>query len=206
MNVHRKEWAMNKKTLEHTIRRAGASLADSLLEYWPSVGKNEMCEKNAVLHLGHALLKEGFYVYGECHSNGNTDERLDLLALNLKESAQVMVEAKRLYSVEKVGDVIQDVDRLAAFRLTGKDLNNALKDRFCVLIATTWDEKYVQWWSSMDGEQPSEHENWSVLNTHRALNDALWGSMVLQGYSTEQKCTDKFQYLLYCVFRQPKTE
>jgi hypothetical protein len=194
---------MNERELQHMVVKASGSLANSLVEYWPSEGNNEFCEQNAVMHLACILNNSGFCVYGECHFKGGTDKRLDLLALRSKDAAQIMVEAKRLYSAEKVAEIIDDVNRLVNFRLIDKELDGVLKDKFCVLLATTWNDGYAQWWSSANGEEPTDNANWAKLNGHPALQEAIWGSQVLQGYSPDKECTEGFQYLLYCIFRQP---
>ena len=86
--------------IESIIREGGASLAQSLYEYWPALPKEDeketsgdMAERNITLHFGRTLLDAGFWVYAEHPLEDKS--KVDLLGLNYREKLQLIIEEKK---------------------------------------------------------------------------------------------------------------
>lgn len=180
------------------VRKSASLLAESLWEYWPTEGHNEISERNITLHLAVAFQNAGYRLYAEAHTKGQTNRRIDFVAFNPEASTSVLAECKRLYSAEKCSEIVEDVDRLRAFVPLDSGLG---KRSFGVVAATTWNRSIVEWWSSSGAPPPGTHTSWPALGS--ALKGSHRGSMVLQTYD-ENVALEKHKphHFLYAVFER----
>jgi len=72
-------------------------MAESLWDYWPVEGRNELSERNIAAHLSSALWDSSFKLFAEAHRNQHTDRRVDPLAVHPESGSTVVVECMRLY-------------------------------------------------------------------------------------------------------------
>lgn len=187
--------------VERAVRRAGHQLAESLWDYWPTEGTNELSERNVTTQLAASFGGYGFKAFTETHSKGRVDQRFDLFLLNHDEQVAIAAEAKRLYSAEKASEMTVDLDRVLSF--VARDEDVADYRRFGLIAATIWNRRIAAWWSSAQAEAPTPSGAWSQLAKHKAVKDAHWGSVVLQGLTPEYSESHDFHYYLYCVFELP---
>lgn len=198
---------MKSKTVEAIIRQGIRSLIKSMTEsYWPAVGENDMSERNITAHVGHCFLEAGWHLVTEVSFRKNAGARLDMLALNQKSKAMVVIEAKRLESAVKAGELSEDAKRIKRFRL---DEDNAWycprqANSYGVLLAFTWSHEVQKWWRRRthsivpDG---CRGVDWRPLG--RRLDDykATCGALVLRNYGeTDGKYKDF--WALYAIFKQ----
>jgi hypothetical protein len=188
------------------VRRGALYLAESLSDYWPPSGENDLPERNISLHMAQAFAEQGFRCYGEVNPCDRTDERLDLLAFQPAGKTVVVIECKKLHQPERLEDMLRDAERILAFRPQDRyspELTSA--SRFGVLAASTWNDKAAAWWAATDGIWDAGEARWGAYLKNRPglstmMNDkALFGSVIVQGFDG-QKHTDPFHYILYCVF------
>jgi hypothetical protein len=198
---------MDQRDVARIVRRGALYLAESLWEYWPASGNNDIPERNVSLHLARAFAERGFLCYGEANPRDRTDARLDLLALHESRDVLAMVESKRLYEPEHVEAMLGDAERIRTFRPQEHEDDRVGKAaRFGVLAATTWSDEAAAWWAATDESTwPAGQARWAGFlekrpELSRVLETALFGSVVVQGYDG-QASTDPFHYVLYCVFR-----
>lgn len=195
---------MDEAAIKRIVESAAGSFKKSLKVYWPSEGGNEICERNVTLHLSHVLLKKGFAVFAECHKKGMTSSRFDLVGIDTASSAQIVAEAKRLYSLQMARSIRDDVVRMSTFNLIDGELDRRLNHKYGIVLATTWKAEYQQWWISTDGASPttrSERE-WNKIRNHACLKGAVRGSVLLQQDDAENDPSRRKQYLLYWIFRR----
>lgn len=198
---------MKPWTVKAIIRRGIQSLTMSMTKgYWPAVGENDMSERNITAHVGHCFLESGWHLVTEVSFRKNAGARLDMLALNQKAKAMVVMEGKRLDSAVKAQELSNDAKRIKRFRL---DEENAYfyprkTNSFGVLLAFTWSPEIRQWWTGTihsttpDGCQGA---GWKPLG--RRLDDykAICGAVMLRDYGeTDGKYNDFGA--LYAIFKQ----
>ena len=185
-------------SIERIVRRGASYLAESLYEYAPCKEENDIAEANMTIHLARAFGEREYSVFAEAQFGDDPHRRLDLLAWNPDEGILVASEFKRLYSPEKLQQVIDDAKRVREFKPVGAEIEVTRK--VGLLAATTWNKKLAEWWSTKDGGNPTGHERWDSVDDNRLFDDALWGSVVLQGYDMETEVEKSdFHYLLYCL-------
>jgi hypothetical protein len=191
---------INHWTVARLVRRSANLMAESLWEYWPSNGNNEIPERNVSLHLGVALQQAGYRLYAEAHAKGATDKRIDLLAFNPETAVTVLAECKRLYSAEKCAEMVEDLERLRSFVPLEAHLGSK---SFGVLAATTWNHKLAQWWSIADAPPPTNSDSWKALRAGLLAVKAHRGSVVLQTFEENSALADQhFHHFLYAVFER----
>ena len=113
------------------------------------------------------------------------------------------VEAKRLYSAEKLDEMREDVDRVAKFKAAKDNLHFPVRHRYGVIAATTWNRDYAAWWASTDANEPGKKtEGWHQMESHPLLakEDSLWGCCVLRGFEEWKGVESPWHFLLYCIF------
>ena len=189
--------------IERLVRRAANSMADSLHFYWPSLGRNDIPERNISAHFAHVLLDHDFLLYAEAHPEDTARRHLDLLAIHPTRDTLVAAEFKRIYSTETVGAMVADLDRIRSWRL-GQDRGHhqlRVHHRFGVLAATTWNPKYASWFNTTD----LSHEDptaglldglWKELPS----DDVVWGSIVLIDDVPVGRRERTTEWLVYVVF------
>lgn len=190
--------------IERIVRCAAMSLADSLYFYWPANGMNDICEKNISLHLASAFIKRGYFIYGEAHAEREANLHLDLLAIDPATNTLVTTECKRLYSLEKAREMVADVHRLRAWRVSEERFRRSrkLERRFGVLAATTWERDYAEWFQSDDSiDDPNQGlgELWRELRD----TDVHWGAAVLLDSAPVEGLQRTTEWLVYAVFSLP---
>lgn len=190
------------RRIERAVRHGAFYMSESLADYWPTNGNNELSERNISLHLSHSFAERGFRLYAEAHPDEGVNRRIDMLALDIERRVSVACEFKRLYSTGKLEEVLNDVQRLLEYRPRG-----ACGDfkRYGLIAASTWHDGYAKWWSTMDGARPTEHDCWRRMEDHPLLNQTryLFGSYVLRGYTPERSYDASWHYLLYGIFEIP---
>lgn len=189
---------MDVYDIARTTRRGAQRLSEALWELWSSLEDDEMPEANLWLHVAHAFSDAGFLPFAGAPFGPEEDaERLHLLLWNPREKVLVAAQARRLDEPDACRELIADVDRMGG--LDPQDLDEP-EHAFGLLLVETWDEDIASWWSSLEGEPPSDDSCWTALADHPALEDAHWGSVVLQGFDEDRSDEEDFQHFLYCVF------
>jgi len=193
--------SLDKLDVARIVRRAGHMLAESLWEYWPSKGNNEMPERNISMQLAIAFHEKGFKCFSEAHWKQEGDHRkLDLLAVHPGSKDAVCIECKRLYSAEKCGSMLEDVERIRSF--VPLDDGVQYTPRFGVLACSTWNNNIAEWWSTSYAAPPTNKEEWN--NLIDALGEkSHWGSVPLSSYDEAAKEKQLQHHMLYIVFPIP---
>lgn len=186
------------KKVEALMHGAAESLARSLKLYWPVVNpdKNGLQESNLTTHLASQALKSGFNVYPQA-SNADLAKghsRIDLLLLGStpQNKIAVLVEAKKLYSAEKAGEMVSDYEKICSFQFVkdkyGCDVN-ANTQKIALLLAITEKPENSSWW-----EAPYECKSggWNALKSVLDAADAR--------KSIHLKAARE-QYVLYAAFK-----
>jgi len=199
----RKRGNVKQDEIVRIVRRGGYILAEALDQYWPTNRDNEIAERNVSLALARAFGDEGFYLYGEGHSGDSTSTRLDLLALNFRESVQVAIETKRIWDTSTAQTLDADVQRILEFKLATADKTTAPPEiQFGVVAAVTRNAEYIEYFSTIEAERPAAtlYPEFAKLVS---LANATRGRVFLQEWQRDGK---KYrQYLVYCVFRIPSS-
>lgn len=190
---------MRIKDVEYVIRTGAFYLSNALQEYWPAVGNNEIAERNITIHLSRSLAESNFFCYAETPSGHATDNRIDLLALNPVNNVLLAVECKRLFSVERLQEILDDIKKLDNYEPFTKDLMFGVKQRYNIIIATTWNQKYAEWWSTSNGVNPTSNIIWDDISNNSLIKNAKWGSFVVTGFQDDKEKNGNFHYLLYCI-------
>jgi hypothetical protein len=198
---------MDPAAIESLVRQGASYLAAALWEYWPVNGNNEVGERNISLHVGRSLSDAGFHCYAEAHSGQSTSQRIDLVAYHPSASTILVGESKRLYSMEKLTEMLNDVERVLSFEPVAPLARP--KRSFGLLMATTWDPNVASWWSSADGDWPGadalcDSFGWKNPQHKRAWERGRFGSVVLRGYVAGLPSNQKFHHFLYCILEAPQ--
>ncbi len=199
---------MSQLLVEGMVRSAASTLEESLHFYWPTHGPNELAERNLSLHIAGALQRNGFLVFGEGNSENDSSTRFDVIALKPTSEAAVIVECKRLLNEASAAAMAADAGRISRFQFhSGTDLTHPelrVSRSFGVLLATTWSEKYAEWFlADEDQGDPGD----GFIQLWRAVpKGALWGASVLQHFrrrSGPKAGEYAKQWLVYTVFQRP---
>lgn len=187
---------------------AGASLARATRRYWPTKGSREIAEANQVIHVAGVLTHAGWHcwaeaTWGDGTQTTATNPRLDLLAWHEPSCTLLAVEAKRLYSREKLAGMVSDVERITSFNLldqTDMDVPIVPRQRYGAVIATTWQREIAGWWRSAPGATWAGGAEWDRRKSAvRAAGDGLWGSVPLGTEATDG--TIDGHHFLHAVWR-----
>jgi hypothetical protein len=178
------------------------SMSDSLHFYWPSIGRNDIPERNISAHLSHVLLVNDFFLYAEAHTDDSASMHLDLLALHPSKDTLVAGEFKRLYTSEKAWAMVEDLSRLRKWRL-GQDRGHPqlrASHRFGVLAGTTWNRRYAEWFN--DEKNPTDPTDGALTQLWRELpgNDVLWGTVVILDEAPIKSSAKTTEWLVYAIF------
>lgn len=189
--------------IERIVRRGAMSMADSPHFYWPSVGRNDVPERNISLHLGHVLLANDFFLFAEAHNHDDANVHLDLLALHPSKETLIAGEFKRLYSNEKAWAMVADLDRLRAWQL-GQDRGHSqlrTSHRFGLLAATTWSRPYAEWFNTR-AKNPPDPTDGALAKLWAELpgRDVLWGAVVLLDEAPIAGMSKTTEWLVYAIF------
>ncbi|MGO5000121.1 hypothetical protein [Oceanisphaera sp. W20_SRM_FM3] len=173
---------------------AAKSLEMSLHKYWPVVNPNNngLQEANLTIHLASQAMNHGFFAYPEA-SNADTchgHSRLDLLLISPK--VAVLVEAKKLYSAEKAGEMVDDFGKIKRFSFLDDDKKGfmlATIPKYGLFLAITDDKKKMEWWN--------EPYDWVSGSSWDKLKTVLETAVLRTSIELSAK---RPQYVLYAVF------
>ncbi|TAK29414.1 MAG: hypothetical protein EPO40_10395 [Myxococcaceae bacterium] len=192
--------------IERILRRGASSLAESLHFYWPSHGNNEVPEANIELHLAHALLESGFFVYGQAHPSGTANTRLDTVAVDPRNKVHVVAEFKRLYNVDQARAMVADAERIIAWTPQAQGWRHPglnFGRKFGLLAATTWKAEFAKWFTTDDakmrdptGDDGPFDELWKKLPKQRTI----WDALPLTSYHVAGRKKLEGQWLVYALF------
>ena len=192
------------KAIIDLVEASARSLEKGLHEYWPVIfpEKNGLQEANLTTHMASEALNRRFFAYPQA-SNADISlghSRVDLMLLRAigKSRLAILVEAKKLYSPEKAGELVGDFEKISRFRFVNDSPHQSIGTkitRYGVLLAITTDAANKEWWN-----QPYEWDcgaSWDRLKA--VLEKASLRS------SIEFSVRDRTQYILYAVFELPAT-
>ena len=100
------------------VNQSSDSLVNALQLYWPSLGGNEMAERNLSLHLGSEFMNANYTTFAEVTFPDYPNQHIDLLAIDFESQVVVAVECKRIYDSEKAQAIRNDINRIMSFRLS----------------------------------------------------------------------------------------
>ena len=191
---------MDARYIERIVRHAGYMLAESLWDYWPTVGNNDISERNISLYLSISFHEKGFKCFAEGHWKNSTDKRIDFFAIDPNSRMAICAECKRLYSAEKCNEMVEDYYRIKSFMPL--DLGGKSFPKYGILAATTMRQEIVDWWASLgSNNKPSEDKSWD--NLYKSLKNGYWGCVPLNSYDEETSLSvnqKEKHYLLYIIF------
>lgn len=176
------------------VVEAAKSLKRCLDEYWPVVNpdSNGLQEANLTTHLATQAMSNGFFAYPEA-SNADISfghSRADMLLLSPKMA--VLVEAKKLYSAEKAGELVADFRKIERFSFVGDDSQSfpaAEIPKYGLLLAITTSKANMEWWN--------EPYDWDSGASWDKLKAVLETAVLRSSVELSLKRT---QYVLYAVF------
>lgn len=160
-----------------------SSLSRSLYFYWPSRYNtqegNALRESNALLHLSHCCLNQGWAVFSEVARHEQAGGGLDLLAYHPDFKVQMRVEGKRLIKEESFGEILDDVAKINRFRLNTHDNGGAeiLTPSRCIglIVAVTHSRNIAEWWVTTEAVSAAvEDERRQGVRAY--LTDAITGA------------------------------
>lgn len=194
---------MITKDIEALLVQGAASLKESLTLYWPSCGKNDVPEVNISIHLGSVLAANGFLLFADVHDLDNANVRLDLLALRRTAETLVLAEFKRLWNPETARAMANDLARLRAWRFAASRAQQDFRvtHRFGVLAATTWDQRYVDWFSN-PARTATDPSGGGLASIAAGISseDARWGSTLILKDAPVENRGPTDEWLVYVVF------
>lgn len=147
-----------QRRIDLLMNDTASSLSRSLYFYWPSRHNpnegNALRESNALLHLSHICLNQGWAVFSEAARHEQAGGWLDLLAYHPDLKVQMRVEGKRLIKEESFGEILDDVAKINRFQLNARDNQGAeiLTPSRCVglIVAVTHSREIADWWVSTE--------------------------------------------------------
>lgn len=190
------------KLIIDLVEASARSLEKGLHAYWPVVfpENNGLQEANLTTHMASEALSRGFFAYPEA-SNANTSSghsRVDLMLLRGtgQPKLAILVEAKKLYSSEKAGEMLSDFEKISRFQFVDDSRHVRIESqmtKYGVLLAITTSAANRAWW-----DQPYEWDSGASWDRLKAvLEQASYRS------SIEFNVCDRPQYILYAVFELP---
>lgn len=190
--------------VENSIRRGGASLGLALQQYWPTSGDQEIAEHNIVLHVGAALMGDGWAVLAEGHGEGDTLRR-DLVAVHSRDGSLLVLEAKRLFTKDGSTSMLNDYERILAFRPQPQNLRHPelaeIGHGLGALAATTHEERYARWFSAeRRGAEPPDSSLKALGNRLGHEPRARWNAFPMADYE-DAKGVRRSHWLVYVIFR-----
>ena len=194
------------QALESLIAKACGTLDAGLQVFWPAVNhmRNGLSEAHLTLQLAHAAQSAGWCAYPEVGSQsfeaGHT--RIDLMLLKPEESGSssclALVECKKLYSVEKAEEMLQDLQKMQRL-----EFRSGFRDRaqwaeapsYAIWLAFGFSESWRTWWCA-----PYLYDNggaWDRMH-HVLTKDALlFGAHSLQAHHPASRA---HHHVLYAIF------
>jgi hypothetical protein len=198
---------MNALALTRIIRSGASSLAESLEDYWPTWGLNEIAEANQVLHIGRAFLEQGYLGFAEAHQDGGATRRFDLLVIEPTNQTLLVCEFKRIYNAAQVELVCGDAKRLMGFAPMQPQRSASglvIKEQWGLVGGTTWLEEYAAWFldreiSAIDPTGGNLDALWKTLKPMRPT----WGAYPLVTYFDPETKKIVPQWFVFALFKKP---
>lgn len=155
--------------LVQIIQRSSESLSESLKYFWPSIGGNEITERNISLYLGEKLINAGYLIFAEVPFPETPANHIDLLAINFDKKVVIAIECKRIHDSNKAKETYNDIKRIESFNILKsglkKDLNSY--EYYGIIVASTWKENISTWWKPEIYQTPQGFrfkEPWECLS------------------------------------------
>lgn len=193
----RRKTAIREPVLEHSssdffrelATRTAEELDKAFACYYPVEGDNDVSEALTAMYFAFQLRDKGFRIYPQVQCTGAIHDHLDMAAIHPGSKTVLLIEAKRLYSSERAALLGQDWQRLRGSIITSKLRSIARGYRyFACLLATTWDEKYRNWWGdeargpAPGRSNPSDWKNLREALGHAQLNRCVTVPMARLGW------------------------
>ena len=183
------------------VTKSKYSLEKSLSKYWPVVNpeKNGLQEINLTMHIAAMALSNEMMIYPEASDNNteNGNKRVDLLVKGKVDNkpAFILFESKKLFSAEKAGEMVSDLEKMRNFKYVVSDVSteNDTKgmDKYYVLLALTVSDDIKDWWCE-PAQYDMDNNDWDKLR-EKLLETDTKGFVDVNAMQR--------QYVLYAVFR-----
>jgi hypothetical protein len=221
--------ASSKKQVSGLVRVIDAG-CDNLRKsldnyYWPALGGNEISERNISFYTAAALAENDFKIFAEPNfsplrarrqptspAKGKArHRRLDFLAISKDRKIRIVVEAKRFYSSGKAAEIVGDIDRMRRFRLLKKwavryALSGKRQPTHGLVIATTWQRNYRDWWCSPHKKGPKRRrfgasaKSWGHLSNRLVLPSVRAWATTLSTDGGNSDANLRQQFALLALF------
>lgn len=140
--------------IDNLVKQAAQKFGINLSVYHPNQGRNGFNEKNLTYKLAHQFESSTTdaninpVAFMEVPLKNPNSERFDLHidTILINESSVIFVEAKRLYSIEKMREMMTDWGRMEENNLTMITKNFPNKKIYRLIVAESWDSKITDWW------------------------------------------------------------
>jgi hypothetical protein len=169
---------MKNKYIEDLIVISAKNFSSAVAVFYPAVDGNGFNERNISFQLAHTFVsqKEGSSAYMEVPfynpENEKWDKHIDCFMLN--KDIGIFLEAKRLYSIEKMQEIADDCHKLK------KGVKAILNDKkqfwwnekdkpqkiYCMVVGEVWvnaktdrGKNIVTWWKTGEGAPSKEWED-----------------------------------------------
>lgn len=135
------------ETIDICVRSGIDALKRAKFAWWPAEGQADFAEDNLWFHVGWALQNAGFHLYPKAQVAGLGQQHVDAVALHREYRCAIVIEAKRIYSAEKLASLGDDWARLQQIKLPRKWLSFPQPlNCYSLLLGSCWSEDYMQWW------------------------------------------------------------
>lgn len=187
--------------LERHVRRAAASLAESLGSAWLSAAgattASDILATDVAVHLGHALLGAGFHAQSGAFALGREDLRVSLLAAHPGSGALLVAEVEPLDAPGGLDAWLHDLGKLGAFTPQAAP-GVEIRARHGLLAGTTWNLELARWFTAREA-RPAPPAAALGEVARRLPQDTLWNGYALREHTdpTGKRWT---QWLLYALF------
>lgn len=199
---------MTISSIDRIVKKGIKSLKNSLWEYWPAAGQNEIAERNVSIHIAHQFIRSRWKVSAEASFPYKANRRVDLLAIQIGKKAFVVGESKLLHDSTKAASLAKDGKRIMTFRLSNEhDWPPPISQRFGLLLALTWNPKVAKWWSTHPTHAPlpeqSSGNGWKSLGKFLNRHKAKCRASLLYKYPDENKKHHE-HWVVYAIFKLPR--
>lgn len=162
------------RAIDRVVFQAAESLGNSLNKFYPSYGRNGLNERNLTYQLAKAFeSRRNAYAFMEVPflnaATGRYDFRIDCMLFD--KDQVVFVECKRIYSPEKVDQLLVDFQRMNTNNLAPvleKFTTRKLRARkvYRMMLSETWQKPIADWWGKCNGGRDWDR---SWLPEHRGV-------------------------------------
>lgn len=190
--------------IDELMMDTAASLSKAFRYHYPArEGRawNAVAEANIVAHMGIAASHREGHVFPELpyHGDGNGNKRLDLMLFFPRLSLKLLTEGKRLYSLEKAQEILQDTEKLEKFLTNGEDAEvfKSAQHQIGLVAAITHYSGYAQrWCDPLNVSESKSYKNIGDLSGYLSRDDVYKNRIAVETWYTangdEEPC-----WLLY---------